>query len=425
MRLCEKIVTGMMLVASSAAAEDWPRWRGPRGDGTWRAPELPATWPIGGPKRIWRQPLGAGYSGIVVSQGCVVTMDRPKPSQKSHNPDGHERIVCFDSETGRQLWAHQYAAHYGDLDYGSGPRAAPTIHEGRVYALGAVGMFSCLEADTGKQLYQVDFGPQRKGRVSDWWGYAASPVVVGNLVIVHVGAEPNGCIVAFDAGTGREVWRSLTDPAGYATPILVKSPSGPMLVVWTPENVHGVDPATGKRLWSVPYKVTYGVSIATPIYFDRMVFVTGYWEGSKAIRLGESASDARLLWEENRFLRGLMAPPLVRDGYGYSLDKQFGLTCFELASGKKIWDDGNRMTPGGRNPQATFVWTGAGDRILALNSEGELILARLNPSGYDEQSRTKIMGPTWANPAFAGNCLFVRDDQEIVCVELSDGPRVR
>lgn len=404
--------------AGLAAGEDWPRWRGPRGDGTWQAPPLSERWPSAGLKAAWRVPIGGGYAGVVVADGLVYTMDRPKPSQKGADPDGTERVLCVDAKTGKQLWSHEYPAHYGDLDHGNGPRAAPTVFDGRVYSLGAVGAVRCLDARSGAILWQKELGPQRKGRVSDWWGYSASPLVVNDLVIVHAGAEPAGCVIAYDRRTGAEAWRSLPDPAGYATPILIDAPSGRQLVLWTPENVYGLDPKTGTVHWNVPYKVTYGVSIATPIYHQGIVFVSGYWEGSKAIALGTQPDDATLVWEENRNLRGLMAPPLYRDGYVYTLDKQFGLTCFELKTGRKQWDDGNRMTPKGRNPQATFVWTGDDDRVLALNSEGELILARFSPKGYEELTRAKVIGPTWANPAFADRHLYARNDKELVCIPL-------
>jgi hypothetical protein len=119
-----------------------------------------------------------------------------------------------------------------------------------------------------------------------------------------------------------------------------------------------------------------------------------------------------------------MSQPLCRDGYGYLLDKRHGLTCFDLKTGKKLWDDGNRMTPKGRNPQAAMIWLGQGDRALVLNSDGDLILARLNPSGYHESSRMNLLGPTWAHPAFARGCVFARNDHELVCYSLF-GPDIR
>jgi hypothetical protein len=120
-----------------------------------------------------------------------------------------------------------------------------------------------------------------------------------------------------------------------------------------------------------------------------------------------------------------MSQPLYRDGHVYLLDKGHGLTCFVLKTGKKVWDDGNRMTPKGRNPQATMVWPGDGDRALILNSDGDLILARLSPAGYREESRTNVIGPTWAHPAYAGACVYARNDKELVCFSLVEADPAR
>jgi outer membrane protein assembly factor BamB len=259
------------------------------------------------------------------------------------------------------------------------------------------------------------------------WGFASSPVVFENLVIIHSGAEPDGSYIAFNRNSGEEVWRRLSDAAGYCTPIVAMHAGKVHLICWTPENICSLEPRTGKLNWQVPYKVTYGVSIATPILQEGIVFVSGYWEGAKAIRLGGEPSQHELAWEDNRWLRGLMAQPLYRDGYAYLLDKQHGLICFELKSGKRIWDDGNRMTPRGRNPHASLVWLDAGtsDRAIILNSDGDLILARLNPVGYHEQSRTQIIessesSPIWSHPAYAGSYVYARNDHEIVCISLLD-----
>ena len=422
-RVAGAVLPLLLLVfgAVSAPAEDWPRWRGPRGDGTWAGPVLPERWPEGGLRRIWRQSIGGGYAGVVVSGSRVLTMDRQTEGAEV------ERVLAFDAATGRPLWTHSYPVEYGKLDYGSGPRAAPTVFEGRVYTLGALGHVHCLDAATGRVLWTKDMVAAERARVPTW-GFAASPVIVDDLVIVHTGAEPEASLTAFDRRTGVKRWSSLPDAAGYATPILIEHRGRRQLVAWTPENIRSVDPATGRLLWSVPYKVNLGVAIATPIFQEGLVFVTGYWEGSKAVRLGPGATDATLAWEDARALRGLMSQPLYRDGHAYTIDKQFGLTCFELGTGRKLWDDGNRMTPKGRNPQASMVWLGAGDRVIVLNSDGDLILARFTPMGYREDSRTNIIRPTaknavWAHPAYAGDRVFARNDEELVCYALVEPAR--
>ena len=417
-RICVRIFLTLAVAAgstSAASAEDWPRWGGPRGDGTWRGPKLLAAWPEGKLSVVWNRPIGGGYGGLSVADGRVFVMDRQT------EPAEIERVLCLDPDSGKPLWTHEYPVKYGKLDYGNGPRATPTVFEGRVYALGAVGHSCCLDANTGAVVWSHDCVAEYNAKIPTW-GLAASPVIWENLVILHPGAE-NGSVMASDRLTGKEVWRASSDPAGYATPVIINSQSGPQLIAWTPEHILGIAPRSGKINWSIPYEITYGVSIATPICRNEMVFVTGYWHGSKAIRLGRRPQDAELIWEDATNLRGLMSQPLYRDGRVYSIDHGHGLTCFELATGKKLWDDGHQMTPRGRNPQATLVWLGDDDRAIILNELGDLILARLNPDGYHEQSRTKIIArkegsPIWAHPAYAGDRVYARSDSEIVCVRL-------
>ena len=419
----------------TALGEDWPKWRGPRGDGTWNAPRLPERWTTQPLKVVWRQPVGGGYAGVSVADGRVYTLDLESPlqaklpGQADNKPDGVERVLCFDAATGKLLWSHNYPVKYGDLEgYSNGPRSTPTIHDGKVYTLGAVGHLYCFDAKTGRIIWHHDTVKSFHAN-KPTWGFAASPIVEGDLLIVHLGASDGGCVIAFDRNTGQERWRSLSDAAGYCTPAVFQTPTGRLLVQWTPKHIHALEPATGKPLWKVPYDVTYGVSIASPIYSDGIVFVTGYWEGSRAIRLGPQRTDQEVIWSEKRQLNGLMAQPLVRDGHAYILDKNFGLTCIELKSGKKLWDDDNTLTPRGRNPHASIVWLNDEDRALALNSKGELVLCRLNPKGYEEESRVRVLnGEVWGHPAFAARFMYAKTDGaenwrkagqcELVCIEL-------
>ena len=391
--------------------ESWPRWRGPRGDGSWKGPAFPARWPIGGLRTLWRRTIGGGYSGIAAEAGRIYTLERPA------KPTDTEQVICLDAATGKQAWQFRYPAIYNKLSYGNGPRATPAVHDNRVYTMGAVGHLHCLDASTGKRLWVRDLVKDAGAKVP-LWGFSASPIIVGDLVIVHAGAKPNGCYLALDRVTGMERWRNVSDPLGYATPLLISSGKIRQLVCWTPTHVRGLDPRTGRIAWSREFRVHNGTAISMPLFRDGVVLVSGYWEGSQAIRLNDGLSTASAAWEDRRNLRSLMCQPLYRNGHGYLLDKRHGLTCFELASGKKLWDDDNRMTPKGRNPQATMVWLGQTDRAVVLNSDGELLLIRLSPKGFQELSRTRVIGETWAHPAYAWGCVYARNDKEIVCVEI-------
>jgi hypothetical protein len=424
------IVPGLMLlVCTLTLGEDWPSWRGPRGDGSWEAPKLPDKWPAEGLKTVWKKTLGGGYAGITVVKGNVYTMDYDAQAKE-------ERVLCLNGDSGEIRWSHKYSVDYAsqkDLTgYGNGPRVAPTFHDGKIYTLGAVGHLFCLDAMKGDIVWSHDLVKDFKAKVP-MWGYAASPVIDEDRLLVQAGAEQKGCLIAFDRRNGKEIWRSVADPAGYAIPLVIHPKSGKQIVLWTPVNIHGLNASDGKVLWSFPYEVTYGVSIATPIYQEGIIFISAYWHGSKAVRLGEKPTDAEIIWEDSKLLRGLMAQPLYREGHVYTIDRDYGLTCFELKTGKKLWDDENKMTPRARNPHASFVWIKDSDRILSLNSVGDLILAQLSPKGYKELSRTKVVdGRIWGHPGYSGDRMFIKTDgaeswrkatTELSCISLTKPSR--
>jgi len=403
-----------MMIQFSVFAEDWPRWRGPRGDGTWKpSVKLAESWPDEGLRRVWKQRISPGYSGVSVSGGRVFIMDRP--DKEKHGEV--ERVLCLDAKDGRILWNFSYPAEYKGLDYGSGPRALVSILQGKVFGAGAVGHVFCLDEKTGKKLWFRDLVKEEKAK-KPYWGFSGSPEPYGELMLYHVGAGQGGSVLALDAATGKNIWRVGDEATGYGAPVPIQRGGRRELVCWGPENVVGVPVGGGSSLWKIPYKVKYGVSIATPIYQEGIVLVCGYWNGSRAIKLGEEPGDAKVLWQEEEALCGLMSQPLYRDGYCYLLDRRHGLTCFELKTGKILWRDEHKLTPKGRNPQASLIWVGDSNRVLALNANGELILCELSPKGYRELARDQVIGKTWAHPAYAGNKVFARSDREIVCIEL-------
>ena len=245
------------------------------------------------------------------------------------------------------------------------------------------------------------------------WGFAASPVVHDDLLLVHPGGKGR-CYAALSITDGATRWTSGDDPAGYATPVVAKFGGKPLVIGWTPQHIVGIDAVSGQLHWKFPYEVTYGVSIATPIVDKDVIFVSGYWEGSKALRVADEGREVELLWENKRDIRGLMAQPLQRNGLVYLLDRSNGVVCFELETGKTRWNDSHKITPRGRNPQATLVWLGSTDRFAALNSKGELVTGRLTSDGLVEQGRTTLSGETWAHPGYGLGRVIVRDDGQIV-----------
>lgn len=411
-RVCAVLlVSTLVAVAAEPVADgDWPQWHGPARSNLWRNSKLPTSFATAGPKVLWRQPIGGGYGGIAIAGGRVYVMDRQTKPQEV------ERVLCLDFDTGKTNWVHEYPVNYSGIDYGNGPRATPTVHDGRVYTFGAKANLFCLDAATGKVIWQHDGMKEFRARVP-MWGHACSPLIDGERLIVQMGAD-DGCLMALDRKSGKLLWRTLQDEPGYSSPVRIDVGRRKLVIMWTPENVHGVDAVTGERVWSVPHKVTYGVSITDPIWHDGVLLVSEYWNGSVALRLDENGENPRTIWDGKR-LRMLMATPLVRDGHAYCLDRQNGLMCVELKTGKIKWD-GCRISPDKRNPHASLTWTADG-RALALNEKGEFIQLRLSPTRFAEISRTKLFTGSWAHPAYARGRIVVREekaDGEMLCIEL-------
>jgi outer membrane protein assembly factor BamB len=393
-------------VASVADEPEWPQWHGPKRDQVWPVPNLPSLLPKAPPPR-WTKPLGGGFGGVAVSGGRVFVMDRQTL------PKEVERIVCIEIDTGATRWVREYPVAYKGLDYGNGPRCTPTIHDGKVYTLGAVGHLYCLDAATGKVVWSHDCVKEFAAKYP-MWGLACSPLVDGERILVQVGAK-DGCLMAFDRKSGAVVWKCLQDRAGYASPIRLDIGKTKLVVMWTAECVNGIDAENGKVLWNMPFTVTYDVAISDPVWHGGILMCGQYWEGSLALKLDENGLNPQKAWEARK-LRLLMSTPLVRDGHAYCLDRDNGLVCVELKTGKIKWD-GFKVAYDKRNPHASLIWTGDG-RALILNEKGELIQAKLSPEKYEELGRSKIFDGSWAHPAFAHGCIVVRDDRQILCVDL-------
>lgn len=404
----KEFLLAILLSTSAFSADDWPRWRGPNSDGRWNPVSIPADFSKQEPERLWRSEIGAGFGGVTVSGGFVYVMDRQK------TPEEAERVLCFDAEDGKPVWQHAWKVNYGGMEYGTGPRASVNITDGRAYALGATGVAVCLDARNGNLLWQVNTVEKHGAKIPQW-GFAASPVLDGERVLLHVGAK-SGSVIALNKSTGAEMWRGGPDAAGYCTPEIITHADTRQLIAWGPEHVQSLNPASGAVNWIYPYKITYGVSIAQPLFHDGVLMVSGYWHGTKAFKLG---TGVELLWENEKEICGLMSAPLLKDGVVYMLDKNRGLQAFELKTGKILWSDDNTLTPKDRNPQMSLVWMDESRNLAALlNANGELVYVTLTSENREELARWQIIGKTWAHPAFAGNRIFARDDKQIVAWKL-------
>jgi len=418
----------LLLVTSAARADDWPQWRGPKRDGVWRETGVLEKFPADGLKILWRKDISAGYCGPTVADGRVYVMDRPDtPEQQS------ERIHCLDAKTGKPIWSHKYDCEYR-VQYVAGPRASVTIEDGRAYALGTMGHFHCYDAATGKVLWNKELNTEYAIRMPIW-GIAASPLVDKDLVIVNIGGAGDACIVAFDKKTGEEKWRSLGDNASYSAPIIIEQAGKRVLVCWTGDAVAGLDPATGKVYWRQVMKPTRMViNIATPVIEKDRLFVSCFYDGSMMLRLLPDRTEVEQIWRrlgpdemKTDSLHAIISTPLMEGDYIYGVDSYGELRCLDAKTGDRIWES-QKAVPRAR--WATIHMVRNADNIWMFNDRGDLLITRLSPDGYEEISRAHLIDPTkdqlprgagvcWAHPAYANKHIFIRNDKEIVCADLS------
>jgi outer membrane protein assembly factor BamB len=430
-----------------APAEDWPQWLGPKRDGVWRENGVLEKFPAGGPEVLWRAPLGTGYSGPAVAGGRVYVMDRKRAVGADGKPLrptrkgilGTERVLCLDAGSGKVVWSHEYDCPY-KVSYSSGPRTTPLVAGNRVYTLGAMGDLLCLKADTGNVVWAKNLMKEYKLDDPPVWGFAAHPLLDGDRLYCLVGGTGSAA-VALNKDTGREVWKALTtEEIGYSPPVLCEAGGKRQLIIWLSESVNSLDPETGKVYWSQEFPVGQppqrpAVNIATVRCTHHRLFVTTFYHGSLMLKLDADKPAAEVLWKGKSNnpsrpdgLHGLMAAPVLQGDHIYAVAADGQLCCVSAATGKVLW--GTYQATGGEKADcgSAFIIPTRGDRYFICNDQGDLIIARLTPKGYEEISRAHILEPdhaargrkvVWSHPAFAQRCCFARNDKEIICISLA------
>ncbi|HXJ58534.1 MAG TPA: PQQ-binding-like beta-propeller repeat protein [Verrucomicrobiae bacterium] len=414
-------LAGMFLILITARADDWPQWGGPNRDGVWRETGIVERIPSAGLEVRWRAKVGSGYSGPVAAQGRVFVTDHQL------NPEV-ERVLCLDAATGQVLWADSYPTDYKDMEYGNGPRAAPTVYAGKVYTLGTQGDLRCLDAATGAVVWKKRLVEDFQGRIPRY-GASAAPLVVGDLLIVCAGAQPDASVVGLDRNTGALRWHALGDRPAYSAPIVIHAGGVQQLIVWTADSISSLAPETGKVYWQVPWKASFDPAqmVATPVRHKDMLLFMGAWSrGSKMLKLDAEKPAATVLWETTSKPSTTISTPLFQDDHFlYAILGNGSLACLEADTGKEVW--ATREPTSGSFGNAHL--TPNGERVFLFNHTGHLILARLTPKEYVELGRCLLVEPTagyraqgpitWAHPAYAKQCVFARNDRELVCASLA------
>jgi outer membrane protein assembly factor BamB len=416
-------VTSLLSVFSVAmVAQDWTQWRGPQRTGATAAFKAPATWPER-PKQVWKVKAGEGHASPIVAEGRVYLFARVAD---------REGATAFDLATGKQLWQQLYDAPYrmnsAATGHGKGPKATPIYDRGRVYTFGISGILSAFQAADGKVVWRRDFAKEFPTTSPDF-GVSMSPIVVGNLLVIHAGGSGNGAILGIDAATGQTKWSWKGDGPAYASPVVAELGGTRQIITQSQRNVVALAAADGRLLWQVPFTTEYEQNIITPVVVGDLVIYAGIGKPTTAIRvtkaeadpasavrtpagsrrsLGEGGWQTAKAWE-NADIPMYMSSPVEANGYLYGLTNRNRGQFFSVhaRTGKTVW-----TTKGREADNAALV--AAGDLILATTTEGELVVIRANPKQFDLVKRyTVAESPIWAHPAVVPNGLVVKDAETL------------
>ena len=426
---CSMVVT----FAAPSLADDWPQWMGPKRDNEWREIGLLDSIPSDGLKTVWKKNIAGGYAGPAVANGRVFVTDLVTDSNaKVDNFDraqikGTERVHCFDEKSGKDIWKHEYPVTYS-ISYPAGPRCTPTVDGDLVYTLGAEGDLFCFQAADGKIVWKKNLEETYKTKAA-LWGYASHPLIDGNKLIVLAGGAGSHC-VALDKKTGKEIWKTGTArEQGYSPPVIIEAAGVRQMILMSPEAIYSVDPETGKEYWSEPYEADNGSIIMTPIRWKDFIFTGGFNNRNLLIKLDSKKPGAETVWKD--IPKAAMSPvnvqPKLDGDIIYGMDGDGDLIAMEIESGKRIWTTPKPIAARKQQTGTAFLVKQA-DRWWLFNDAGEIVLAKFDRKGYTELGRASVIKPTnnafgrpvvWCAPAFANKRMYVRNDEELICVNLA------
>jgi outer membrane protein assembly factor BamB len=396
-----------LCVCGFTLAADWPHWRGPDYNGVSQESDWNPEKIKEGAAPLWKTNIGAGFSTISVNEGKTYTFGNT--GSKGIDESQHKDVVfCFDAVTGGQIWTYSYPEPLDPKYYEGGTSATPTVAENRVYTLSKTGDALCLDADTGKLIWETNI-LKETGAENTTWGLAGSPLIVDNMVVYNAGSQAT----ALDKSTGKLLWSPGGKAGGYATAVPCELNGKKQLVNFGFDNVAGLETASGEIIWSYPWKTRHDVNAADPIITGDRVFISsGYGTGCALLKVENNK--ATKLWQ-NRNMRNKMNPSVLYQGHIYGVDEGGELRCLDLETGGIVWaQDGFGMG-------SLMVADG---KLIVLGEKGNLVIAAASPEGFRQISGAQILSGSrcWSVPVLANGRIYARNAEgDMVCLDVTTG----
>jgi outer membrane protein assembly factor BamB len=389
----------------SAAIDDapWPAFRGPKRRGVQPGVVLSENWQTRPPRELWRVRIGPGWSSFSVADDRLFTQEQR----------GDEEVVsCYDASTGTQLWVHADQSRFWEAVGGAGPRATPTLHQGMLFALGAKGLLNRLDPATGEQIWEADINADA-GREPPTWGYASSPLVTHDVVIVHAGGDGDKGLLAYDVEAGELRWSVPAGDHSYSSPQLSELDGRTCVLMLTNQGLTFVDPAEGKLLGQYDWRFA-GYRVVQPLVVGESSVLLGTPMGTGTRRIEVRFRDDELVAEQewtSRRMNPYYNDYVAHEGYLYGFDNNI-FACVDLETGERVWKQG-------RYGNGQVLLLPDADQLLVTSEDGELVLLRATPDTHEELARYQVLeGRTWNHPVLVGNRLYVRNGEEAACYEM-------
>jgi outer membrane protein assembly factor BamB len=385
---------------------DWPGFRGPERDGRRTDVRIGTDWQEHPPRLLWQHRVGPGWSSLAVVGDRVYT-------QEQRGTD--EVVVCYRADTGKELWAHGDPTRFDETVSGAGPRATPTFHHGKIYALGGNGRLNCLDAGTGKVVWSHDVTADAEAKVPVW-GFAGSPLVAGGLVLVYTGASQGKGLLAYKTDSGELAWAKGDAAHSYCSPQLARFDGREQVLVASGTGLTAFDPARGDVLWQHDWPMKGMARVTQPaVLEDRDVLFATAMEGLRRLKVGHAKGEwtTETVWT-TKAIKPYYNDLVVYKDHLYGFDGNF-FTCVRLKDGKGQW----RARGYGNGQVLLLAEQGL---LLVLSETGEVVLLEANPDEHTELGRFQALqekGKTWNHPVVAHGKLFVRNGEEMACYELA------
>jgi outer membrane protein assembly factor BamB len=384
---------------------EWPGFRGPNRDGVIRGVRINPDWSASPPVEVWRRSIGPGWSSFAVDGDLLYTQEQR----------GEDEIVsCYRVSTGEPVWRHRDRTRFWESNGGPGPRATPTLSQGRVYTLGATGILNALDARTGVVVWSHNIPAETK-TPTPFWGFTASPLVIDDIVI----AAASGTLAAYDLATGQVRWVNPSRGGSYSSPHRVTIDGVTQVLLLGGPGVMSVAPADGKLLWEHKWD---GGSIVQPALIegdDVLINAISMTGGTGMRRLGVEHGEGGWTVEERWTSSGLKPyfnDFVVHKGHAFGFDGSI-LACINLEDGVRKWK-------GGRFGNGQLVLLPDQDALLVLSEDGELAMVSATPDKFTELTRFRVFdAKTWNHPVLVGETLLVRNGEEMAAFRLSPADR--